>query len=187
VTPELEKRIKELIQDEILIVPYNPEWPELFVREAGFLRAKLPLSIVRRIEHFGSTAVPGLAAKPIIDLLVEVTSLTQTKQEIVPILQSLGYEYFWRFDCKPPYAWFIKRNPQGIRTHHIHMVESDSVMWERLYFRDYLREFPEEARQYEQLKYSLSQKYRHDHIGYTNGKTEFVRSLTERAKQHCAG
>ena len=88
-TPELEKRIKELIQDEILIVPYNPEWPELFAREAGFLRAKLPLSILRRIEHFGSTAVPGLAAKPIIDLLVEVTSLTQTKQEIVPILQSL--------------------------------------------------------------------------------------------------
>jgi len=143
---KLKERVRQLVDEEISIVPYNPQWPQVFEDEAVFLRKKLPRSLIRRIEHFGSTAVPGLFAKPIIDIMVEVASLEETKEHIVPILETEGYEYFWRpafgDDVPPYYAWFIKRNFKGERTHHIHMVEADSELWDRLYFRDYLRQFP---------------------------------------------
>ena len=180
----LEQRIEEAIREEISIIPYDPEWPILFKKESEFLRHNLPASLITRIEHFGSTAIPGLAAKPIVDMLVEVDSLEETQKQIVPLLESEGYDYFWRTDSQPPYAWFIKRNAEGIRTHHIHMVEADSKLWERLYFRDYLKEFPAEAKRYGELKQSLSEKYPNDRVGYTEGKTEYILSVTERAKQY---
>ncbi len=184
---KLQQRIDDAIREEISIVPYNEEWPKLFQQEASFLRSQLPSSVVGRIEHFGSTAVAGLAAKPIVDLLIEVSSLERTKEEVVPLMQSLGYDYFWRLDCTPPYAWFIKRDAQGTRTHHLHMVEADSVLWERLLFRDYLREFPEEAKLYQDLKLALAAKYPSDRVAYTKGKTEFIEALTEKAKRYSAG
>jgi GrpB-like predicted nucleotidyltransferase (UPF0157 family) len=184
---KLKQRIDNAIREEISIVPYRDEWPSLFQQEASFLRSHLPSSIVGRIEHFGSTAVAGLAAKPIVDLLVEVSSLKRTKEEIVPLLQSLGYDYFWRLDCTPPYAWFIKRDERGIRTHHLHMVEAASVLWERLCFRDYLREFPAEAKQYQDLKLALAEKYPRDRVAYTNGKTKFIEAVTEKAKDYYGG
>lgn len=183
----LAQRIEEAIREEVLIVPYNPEWPALFEREAESLRRMLPASLIGRIEHFGSTAVPGLAAKPIIDILVEVRTLQETRKVIVPLLKSEGYDYFWRTDSQPPYAWFIKRDSESKRSHHIHMVEADSKLWERLNFRDYLREFPDEAKRYEELKRTLAAKYANDRIAYTEGKTEFVVSVTERAGQHLNG
>jgi GrpB-like predicted nucleotidyltransferase (UPF0157 family) len=167
-------------------VPYNPVWPILFESEAAFLRSKLSGSLVSRIEHFGSTAIPGLAAKPVVDILVQVVSLEETKKLIVPLLESEGYDYFWRTDSTPPYAWFIKRDSEGKRTHHIHMVEADSKLWDRLYFRDYLMAFPDEAKRYEELKLFLAGEYPNDRIAYTEGKTEFVVSLTERAKRYYA-
>ncbi len=180
----LAQRIEEAIREEISIAPYNSEWPMLFEMEANFLRSKLPASLVNRIEHFGSTAVPGLAAKSVIDILVEVSSLEETKKQIVPLLEAAGYDYFWREDVQPAYAWFIKRNPEGRRTHHLHMVEADSKLWERLYFRDYLREFSHEARRYEELKKSLADQHPNDRVAYTDGKAEFVVALTEKAKRY---
>ncbi len=144
----------------------------------------LPPLIVKRIEHFGSTAIPDVPAKPIVDLLVEVSSLVQTRAEVAPILESRGYDYLWRptINMQPPwYAWFIKRNEQGHRTHHIHMIEKDFQMWERLLFRDYLREFPDQAKRYGDLKQKLSSRYPNDREAYTNGKSALVLELTERA------
>jgi GrpB-like predicted nucleotidyltransferase (UPF0157 family) len=178
----LEQRIEEAIREEIFIVPYNPEWPVLFEKESEFLRHHLPASLINRIEHFGSTAIPGLAAKPIIDVLVEVDNLEEAQKQIVPLLESEGYDYFWRTDTEPPYAWFIKRDAEGKRTHHLHLVEAASKLWERLYFRNYLMEFPVEAKRYEELKQYLSEKYPNDRIAYTKGKAEFIESMTERAK-----
>jgi len=184
VKKSLEQRIAEAVRERISIVPYNPEWPGLFENEAEFLWRKLPRSLVVKIEHFGSTAIPELAAKPVIDILVEVSSLEETKKQIAPVLESEGYDYFWRTDDLPAYAWFIKRNPEGERTHHIHMVEADSKLWDRLFFRDYLREFPDEAKRYEELKRFLSEQYPNDRAAYTAGKAEFVVPLTERAVQY---
>jgi GrpB-like predicted nucleotidyltransferase (UPF0157 family) len=150
----LEERIRRAVQEEIAIIRYDSRWPESFRQERDHLRSCLPDELVRRIEHFGSTAVPGLAAKPIVDMLVEVTNLEATKVRIAPILESQGYDYFWRptagDDTPPFYAWFVKRDANGIRTHHIHMVESSfHEHWERLRFRDYLITNPDVAREYE--------------------------------------
>jgi len=180
----LEQRIAEALREEVSLQPYDPNWPNLFTAEAEFLWTTLPHTIVKRIEHIGSTAVPGLAAKPIVDLLIEVSSFAETKKEIVPVLESHGYDYFWRTDVKVPYPWFIKRGQDGKRTHHIHMVEADSKWWDRLYFRDYLRIFPDDARRYEELKRNLAEEYPNDRKAYTDGKTEFIVALTEKAKRY---
>lgn len=181
-------RIEELVREEIAVVPYDASWVRSFEDEAAFLRGALPRDLVGRIEHFGSTAVPGMWAKPIIDILVEVASLEETVKRIVPILKGKGYEYFWRpafgDDGPPWYAWFIKRGREGMRTHHIHMVESDSGLWDRLCFRDYLREFPEEARGYGDLKRALSQRYPGDRVAYTREKSGYIISVTEQAKEY---
>ena len=179
----LEQRIEEAVREEIAITEYNPRWPALFQIEAEFLRRKLPHRLIRRIEHFGSTAVPGLAAKPIVDMLIEVVSLDDARTHIVPLLEAAGYDYFWREDVSPPYAWFIKRDSEGKRTHHLHMVESDSELWDRLFFRDYLRQFPEEGERYVTLKRSLAAACPNDRIAYTSGKTEYIQSVTAKAKQ----
>jgi len=75
------KRIKELVQEKVRIVPYDPVWLKMFEDESTFLRRKFPQDLIRRIEHFGSTAIPGLSAKPIIDILVEVSNLEETKKQ----------------------------------------------------------------------------------------------------------
>ena len=184
----LEERIKRVVQEDVTISQYNPDWPQMFEQEKEHLLSCLPNELIKRIEHFGSTAVPNLSAKPIIDMLVEVTSLEETKQKIVPILEGQGYDYFWRptfgDDTPPFYAWFIKRDSKGNRTHHIHMVENDFEHWERLLFRDYLIEHPDVAQEYQDLKLRLSNDYPNDRIAYTNGKTEFIVRITKIAKKY---
>jgi GrpB-like predicted nucleotidyltransferase (UPF0157 family) len=186
----LEQRIERVVQEEVAIVPYDPRWPEMFKREKEHLLSCLPTDLIRRVEHFGSTAVPGLAAKPIVDMLVEVTDLQATRARIAPVLQSQGYDYFWRpthgDDGPPFYAWFIKRDPgSGARTHHIHMVEADFVEhWDRLLFRDYLIEHPNAAKAYESLKVHLALTTLKDRVAYTRGKTEFVVNVTQEAKRY---
>lgn len=185
----LEQKVKRIMKEEISIEPYNPVWPRMFQNEKEHLLICLPNNLIRRIEHFGSTAVPNLAAKPIIDMLVEVTSLQETREKIVPILESQGYDYFWRptwGDNIPPfYAWFIKRNTNGIRTHHIHMVENDFVEhWDRLLFRDFLIKHPETAKKYESLKLRFINEFQYDRVTYTKSKTEFIQRITQMAKEY---
>jgi GrpB-like predicted nucleotidyltransferase (UPF0157 family) len=182
----LEQRIQRVVREEISIVPYDANWPPLFQQEKEHLLGCLPKGLINSIEHFGSTAVPGLSAKPIIDILVEVTSLEQTKEKIVPVLESQGYEYFWRpslFKGQAFYAWFIKRNSTGARTHHIHIVESDVKQSDELFFRDYLIEHPETAAEYQALKLSLAKMFPNDREAYTKAKTDFILKVTEEAKR----
>ncbi len=187
----LDERIRRVLAEEIDIVPYDSSWPREFEKEKNHLRECLPRELIKRIEHFGSTAIPNLAAKPVIDMLVEVTSLEATKERIVPVLEGQGYDYFWRAthgeDGPPFYAWFIKRDAAGNRTHHIHMVEADFEHWDRLLFRDYLIDHPEVAREYEILKLKLARDYSHDRIAYTEGKAEFVMRVTQEAKEYYRG
>ena len=185
----LEQRIRRAVQEDVAIVPYDPRWPDLFRREKEHLLSCLPAELIRRVEHFGSTAVPGLAAKPVVDLLVEVADLQATRTRIAPLLESQGYDYFWRpthgDDGPPFYAWFIKRDPDtGTRTHHIHMVEAGFIgHWDRLLFRDYLIEHLQVAREYEDLKLRLASAHLNDRVAYTKGKTEFIVRVTEQAKR----
>lgn len=182
------QKIKRVTAEKVDLKVYNPQWPEMFQKEKNYLLTHLPRDLIARIEHFGSTAVPGLAAKPIIDILVEVASLEETKKSIVPILEGEGYDYFWRptfgDDVPPFYAWFIKRDQEGQRTHHIHMVEKDfTIHWERLLFRDYLISHPEVAGEYQALKIRLAEEFSNDRVKYTQMKSEFINRITSLAKE----
>jgi GrpB-like predicted nucleotidyltransferase (UPF0157 family) len=182
----LEEKVARVAKEDVAVVPYDPRWPQMFEQERRHLLSCLPPDLIGRIEHFGSTAVPGLPAKPIVDMLVEVASLEETKRRIAPILEAQGYDYFWRptwgDDTPPFYAWFIKRDADGNRTHHIHMVEADFEHWDRLLFRDYLVAHPEVAREYAALKERLAAEHAGDRVAYTEAKTAFVQDVTERAR-----
>jgi len=184
----LEEKIARVVKEDVAVVPYDPRWPEVFEQERLHLMACLPSGLARRIEHFGSTAVPGLAAKPIVDILVEVTSLEDTRQRIAPVLEAQGYDYFWRpswgDDTPPFYAWFIKRDSSGNRTHHIHMVEAEFEHWDRLLFRDYLIAHPGVASEYGDLKQKLSEAHHADRIAYTQAKSDFIQRVTDDAKRY---
>lgn len=185
-TETLAQRIARVLGEQVSIEPYDPAWPESFRRERDYLVSCLPADLIGRIEHFGSTAVPGLAAKPIIDMLVEVTDLEAVKSRIVPLLEGQGYDYFWRAtkgdDGPPFYAWFIGRDPATrARTHHIHMVESHFPHWASLRFRDHLIAHPEVAREYETLKRRLAAQHANDRVAYTSAKDEFITRVTAAA------
>ncbi|MBC8423811.1 GrpB family protein [bacterium] len=188
-----EEKLRRVLREEVTLAPYDPYWPDSFREEKAHLLSCLPSELIRRIEHFGSTAVPGLSAKPIVDMLVEVTNLALTRERVPPILASQGYDYFWRpthgDDGPPFYPWFIKRDPQsGARTHHIHMVEGGFTgHWDSLLFRDYLIEHPEVAGTYEDLKTRLAADLPQDRVAYTNAKTDFIVEVTEQAKRYYGG
>ena len=150
------------------------------------LRQTLGSALIARIQHFGSTAVPGLAAKPVIDLLMGVTSLEVAKRTAIAPLQTLNYSY-WADNPDPARLFFVKNLPRpdipgsGPRTHHLHMVEARSPLWERLRFRDYLRQHPEERDRYAQLKRQLAEQFRSDREAYTQAKTDYINSVMQKA------
>jgi len=179
------EKLRRVLADRIELVPYDPRWPGLFAEEKRRLLALFP-ALIRRVEHFGSTAVPGLWAKPVVDLLVEVTSLDAAREQIAPALERAGYDYFWRAthgeDGPPFYAWFIRRDERGVRTHHLHMVEAQFEHWDRLLFRDHLIAHPDCARRYQELKLRLAAEHPADRVAYTRAKTEFIERVTAEAK-----
>lgn len=185
ISRELQKKIDRVVKEEIKVVSYDPRWPVLFSQEKKFLLKEFP-EVIQHIEHFGSTSIPGLSAKPVIDMLIKVSKLALVKKKIVPKLEALGYDYFWRpeSDQPPMYAFFIKRNKQGVRVGHLHIVEASSRLWDRLFFRDYLISHPVVAKKYEELKLKLAQQYLHDRVGYTIAKDQFIKLTTDQAKRY---
>jgi GrpB-like predicted nucleotidyltransferase (UPF0157 family) len=162
------------VTDEpIRIVPYDPAWPERFERERQALEDAIDEWIDGGVHHVGSTAVPGLAAKPVIDILVGVRSLAESRA-CFERLGRLGYLY-------APYRreemhWFCKPNPNR-RTHHLHLVPTGSERFnDELAFRDYLRTHRERAEEYGALKRGLAKELVNDREGYTEAKGEFIRA-----------
>jgi len=172
--------------EEVVIVEHDPNWVVLFEQEVTLIQQVLGRDLITRIEHFGSTAVPGLAAKRIIDLLVGVRSLAEAKKVAVSQLENLGYAYW--FDNPDPQRMFFVKGlpPNSPRTHHIHMVEPDSLQWERLLFQDYLCKHSDEAARYAQLKRQLAQRFSTDREAYTSGKAEYIESVMQKARQQPA-
>ena len=160
----------------IFIAPYDATWPRLFKSEQRLLEELLAPWLVGSIEHIGSTAVPGMPAKPIIDLMAAVGDLNGS-QAAIPILETAGY-------CYAPYRpdeehWFCKPKP-SLRTHHLHLVPFKSRLWsETLIFRDYLRQEPVTAQKYIDLKVRLAQLYSADREAYTEGKKQFITSVVQ--------
>ncbi len=175
----------------IEIVPYNQKWKELFERENKRIREKLGRNTALRTEHFGSTAVEGLSAKPIIDILVEIPPLTQElKSEIIKKMADMNYHFIWRTDEEIPYTHFVKGyTNDGFKedVFHIHMGEKNHALWDRIFFRDFLRLNKSLANEYEKLKIELAKKYKFNREHYTNAKTDFVKRITAEAKKRLQG
>jgi GrpB-like predicted nucleotidyltransferase (UPF0157 family) len=169
--------------DEIKLVPYDPTWPAQYDAEIARLVAGLPDGLIIAAEHFGSTAIPGLFAKPIIDILLAVRSVAEARESAVRPLEALGYA-FWSDNPKTDRLFFVKGLPPSApqRTHHIHMTEIDGQMWQRLAFRDYLRACPEEAARYAALKHDLALRHGHDREAYTDAKSAYVDGVLAKAR-----
>jgi len=129
----------------------------MFAAEAARVSRALPRGLILAIEHFGSTAIPNMVAKPIIDLLVAVRSIQEARETAVGPMEALGYA-FWSDNPRRDRLFFVKGLPPAAshRTHHVHMTELDGDLWHRLLFRDYLRSHPDEAQRYATLKRSLA-------------------------------
>lgn len=162
--------------DEIVVAPYNAVWTARFRIESRLLHVALS-DLAPAIEHIGSTSVPGLAAKPIIDMLVGVRSLADFEAR-ADRLAAYGYEYIPEYERALPDRRFFKRVVGGVRTHHVHVVEQYGLYWKRyLKFRDHLRADTRLAVRYAEVKRRLAARYRFDRDAYTNGKTGFVEAV----------
>lgn len=172
----------------IEIVPYDKNWVEIFNSESKLIRDTLGDSIALKIEHFGSTAVEGLAAKSTIDILVEIPILTEElKTQIIKSMKEIGSHFIWQIDEQPPYMNFVKGytlNGFEGNVFHIHMADKKHSLWNRICFRDYLRQNTNVAKEYEKLKIELADKYKFNREDYTNAKTDFVKRNTEIAKHN---
>lgn len=174
-----------LKNDSIDLVPYHPDWPLFAQQEINKIKSVFPFHSIIDIQHVGSTAIPGLLAKPILDIQIAVASLEEMKLIAIPILQKLGYDY-WSNNPDPKRMFFVKGMPPygEKRTHHVHITEQDSDHWSnKMLFRDYLRLDPDLAKQYENLKIELAQKHRYDREKYTNLKSDFINKVLRLAKK----
>lgn len=159
---------------KIELVPYSAAWPEQFASEARKLREVLAPWLTGDIQHIGSTAVPGLSAKPVIDIMAPVRGL----DEALPAIEALSGLNYVHFPYKrEEMLWFCKPSPLH-RTHHLHLVPIHSALWHRrLVFRDALRRQPALASEYEKLKVRLAARHPHDREAYTEGKSPFIHSV----------
>jgi GrpB-like predicted nucleotidyltransferase (UPF0157 family) len=164
--------------DEIEIVDYDPRWPQRFALESARIRQMLTEPLLE-IEHHGSTAVPGLAAKPVVDMLVAVDSMARAAR-YAAVLIEYGYE---AVDARYRELWperiVLMRREHGVRICHVHLMLRAHPVWRRLLaFRDYLRNHPDVASEYAALKRSLAGDHGGDRHAYMSAKGEFIERVT---------
>lgn len=166
----------------IKLEPYDSGWNRLFEKEKQFLQSILNSNALR-IEHIGSTAIYDMIAKPTVDVLVEIPS-NLTCNEINRILKPYGYIYMKE---QTRHIMFVKGySARGIEkeSYHIHLgPKEQDWLWDRVYFRDYLRSNSIVAREYKELKIMLAFKYKYDREAYTERKSEFIEKITRLAKK----
>lgn len=167
----------------ITLVPYTSTWALDFEKEKNLLQKQIG-KWCAAIEHIGSTAIAGILAKPIIDIMIGVYSLSDADQYCIMPITNMGYAYIQEYEAfTPERRFFYKAKNETQRTHNIHLVELDSSWWERhLLFRDYLRSHPEIAKKYEELKIKLSNLYL-DTNDYAGAKTPFIREIENQARK----
>lgn len=171
--------LQRAIDEEVRLVDYDVAWPARFAAERERLLGLFPDRLLE-IEHFGSTAVPGMPAKPIIDVLAGVKSMAVATALSEPIIEA-GYTTSAINAVFPDRHWFMRVH-DGRRTHHLHLVELGGTAWrDRLRFRDCLRTEPALAARYAALKAELAEVHRHDREAYTEAKGAFIASVLDNA------
>jgi len=158
-------------EEPIRVVSYDPDWPARFERERAAIEGVIGAWATGGIHHVGSTAVAGLDAKPVIDILVGVESLEAVRPCFEPLA---GLEYLYAPYLEAEMHWFCKPAPER-RTHHLHLVPTGSRRYrDELAFRDLLRADPGLAKQYAALKHELARRHPRDREAYTEAKAEFI-------------
>jgi GrpB-like predicted nucleotidyltransferase (UPF0157 family) len=170
----------------VTVVPHSVEWSSLFSElRDELLGAFAPTSVV--VEHIGSTSVPGLAAKPVIDVLLGASSLAEIESRIEP-LSKLGYSYISKYESELPMRRYFVKSPFASLRVHVHAVQLTSRFWrEHLAFRDLLRANPALRSEYETLKLRLAAEHAHDKSAYTAAKGIFIQSALSLAGVPNAG
>ena len=175
-------RLIVVVVEPVHIVTYDPSWPALFAEERNLILQAVG-QCIEEVEHVGSTAIPGLDAKPVIDLIVGLEDMAYADSCIEP-LTNLGYSY-WAEGAQLHHHLFVRfvDPAMSARTHNLHLVEAGGQYWEeRLFFRDYLRKHPETATEYAELKHRLATRHRDDREAYTEAKADFVSEVVRRAR-----
>ncbi len=158
----------------IIIMPYDHRWPRLFAEEREHLKAVFPTSLFT-LEHVGSTSVTGLAAKPIIDMMLGAPSLREIEVQIEQLID-LGYQYIPYHEQTFPQRRFFAKPVERPRHFHLHSVVIGKTFWrEHIAFRDALRSSQKLADEYERLKRALATSFGDDREGYTHAKSDFIR------------
>jgi GrpB-like predicted nucleotidyltransferase (UPF0157 family) len=181
---DIDPAVLGLDRTVVRVVPYQAAWAELFAREAARLREALGGRVLA-VEHVGSTSVPGLAAKPILDLAASVPSLAGAVH-LIPTLRRLGYQHKGDPEL-PERLYFVKGSPAH-RTHHLSLAEPGSRFWrQHLLFRDVMRANPALAAEYARLKHDLAARHPTDRLAYGAGKKAFIDAAVARAEKGLAG
>jgi GrpB-like predicted nucleotidyltransferase (UPF0157 family) len=166
----------------IILSEHKPEWKENYNKEKNVLEQAIGIDNIVRMNHIGSTAIPGLIAKPTIDILVEIKEEAIIKK-LIANMKSIGYIYSEQPKRPAPHMMFMKGyTPQGFKGQVFHIHIKYKGDWDELYFRDYLMNNPEIADEYGKLKIELQKLYEHDRDGYTHAKTNFVKRITGLAR-----
>jgi GrpB-like predicted nucleotidyltransferase (UPF0157 family) len=164
----------------IEVVDYDPSWPRRYEEERDRIAAALGDAVVA-IEHVGGTAVPGLPAKPVIDIMVGVPDIERAGQAVAGLI-NLGYQYVPELESQLPERRYFRRGTP--ETHHVHMVTMGSDFWEEhVLFRDYLRSNPQAAEEYGKLKRALANRFRFDRDAYRAGKVPFIDTVVDAARR----
>lgn len=167
-----------LRRNTVEVVAHRPEWLEIGEKERLDVLS-VAGSLITDVQHVGSTSVPGLSAKPIIDLVAAVENLDMIS-DFAARLEELGYEY--RGDSGEQGGHLlVKESSPGVRTVHLHVVRYDDMQWNNyIKFRDHLRGSDSARKEYSELKQLLAKRFVGDRVSYTNAKDEFIKQLLSR-------
>ena len=167
----------------IILSEHRAEWAKFYEQEKDTIISALGTKNITRINHMGSTSVPGLVAKPTIDILLEIPTDTDIPF-LTATLISIGYICNTQPNNPAPHLMFMKGyTPQGFREQAVHLQVRFPGDWDELYFRDYLRSHPETAEAYGKLKQNLKLRYEHNRDAYTEAKTGFIQETTRLARK----
>lgn len=184
------KVLSDLTKEEIgklfpiEISQYDTNWPNVYEAERERIEKHITPTLFSRIEHFGSTSVPGLSSKNTIDILMAVEFDGTQNYELIEQMKNIGYDFNWQNEGGNPYMVFVKGydpDKPKQQTYHIHAAPQDHILWNRIHFRNYLIAHPEVAKAYEDLKRSLADKYKHERVEYRIAKTEFINEFTKKS------
>ena len=181
----MKKTLNDLTKDEwntwfpIELVDHDPEWKNIYKKEKERILEKVGSESVLRIEHFGSTSIPGIKSKPYIDMMIEIPDKLLFNENLLSKFSELGYTHFivpGRGNIETYSSFGKGYQPDGTQKQvfHIHMCPKNNAMWKQINFRDYLITNEEQAKKYEKLKLGLASKHKNDRGAYVLGKTQFI-------------